>query len=269
MAVVTTTRPAVAPITPLTAVELRQALGHFVAPERVLTTPIDLIAFASDASFYRLIPRAVVLADGVDEIRSLFLFSHATGIPLTFRTAGTSLSGQAVTDGILVEVARYWRGLQVLDGGARVRVQPGVIGAHVNAALARYGRKMGPDPASISTCMVGGILSNNSSGMCCGVAQNAYHTLDSLRFVLPSGTEIDTADAAAEEKFADAEPELARGLLQLKQRIESNPALHQRIRAKYRMKNTTGYSLNAFIDFDRPLEIFEHVLIGSEGTLAF
>jgi len=269
MAVVTTTRPAPAPVSPLSAMEVRAALEGFIAPERVLTRPIDLIAFASDASFYRLIPRAIVLADGVDEIRSLFLFSHATGIPLTFRTAGTSLSGQAVTDGILVEVARHWRALEVLDGGAQVRVQPGVIGAHVNVALARYRRKMGPDPASISTCMIGGILSNNSSGMCCGVAQNAYHTLASLRFVLPSGTEIDTADPAAEEKFAAAEPELARGLMDLKRRIENNPALRQRIRAKYRMKNTTGYSLNAFLDFERPLEIFEHVLIGSEGTLAF
>src|SRR5690242_2518486 len=125
MAVVTTTRPAPAPVSPLSAIEIRVALEGFIAPERVLTRPIDLIAFASDASFYRLIPRAVVLADRVDEIRSLFLFSHATRIPLTFRTAGTSLSGQAVTDGILVEVARHWRALEVLDGGAQVRVQPG------------------------------------------------------------------------------------------------------------------------------------------------
>jgi D-lactate dehydrogenase len=269
MAVVTTTRPATQQVTSLSRWELKEALEHVIARERVLTRPIDLIAFASDASFYRLIPRAIVLANGVAEIRSLFLFSHATNIPLTFRTAGTSLSGQAVTDGILVEVARHWRGLEVLNSGAQVRVQPGVIGAHVNAALSRYGRKMGPDPASISTCMMGGILSNNSSGMCCGVVQNAYHTLASLRFILPSGTEIDTADPAAEEKFATEEPELARGLLELKRRIESNASLRDRIRAKYRMKNTTGYSLNAFIDFERPLEIFEHVMIGSEGTLAF
>ena len=269
MAVVTTTRPATAPVASLTPLELKTALNAIISPERVLTRPIDLIAFASDASFYRLIPRAVVLTNGVAEIQALFRLSHATGIPLTFRTAGTSLSGQAVTDGILVEVARHWRNIEVLDSGERVRVQPGVIGAHVNAALSRYGRKMGPDPASISTCMIGGILSNNSSGMCCGVTQNAYHTLASLRFVLPSGTEIDTADPAAEEKFAAAEPELAHGIMELKQRIESNPALRDRIRAKYRMKNTTGYSLNAFIDFDRPLEIFKHVMIGSEGTLAF
>jgi D-lactate dehydrogenase len=249
--------------------KLKEELGRIVEPSRVLTRPIDLIAFASDASFYRLIPKAVVLAQGIAEIQALFRFSHEQRIPITFRTAGTSLSGQAVTDGILVEVARHWKGLIVEDRGRKVRVQPGLIGGFVNSVLRPYGVKIGPDPASISTCMVGGILSNNSSGMCCGVSQNAYHTLDSLTFVLPSGTVINTADAHADEEFRAKEPKLAEGLLELKRQIESNPALYHRIRDKYRMKNTTGYSLNAFVDFERPVDIFEHVLIGSEGTLAF
>ncbi len=249
--------------------ELREALVRIVAPERVLTRPIELIAFASDASFYRLIPKAVVLAKGVEEIKALFRLSHEFRIPLTFRAAGTSLSGQAVTDGILVEVARHWRAVKIEEGGKKVRVQPGVIGGHVNQLLRPYGVKMGPDPASINACMMGGILSNNSSGMCCGVAQNAYHTLDSLKFALPSGTVIDTADPGAEEEFCAREAGLAEGLLELKEEIEANPVLRERIRAKYRMKNTTGYSLNAFVDFERPLDIFQHLLIGSEGTLAF
>ncbi len=249
--------------------ELRNALESFITPERVLTRPIDLIAFASDASFYRLIPRAVVLARGVEEVQALFRFSHDRRIPITFRTAGTSLSGQAVTDGILVEVARYWRQLKVEDAGKRVRVQPGVIGANVNVALRPYGAKMGPDPASISTCMLGGILSNNSSGMCCGVTQNAYHTVHALKFVLPSGTVIDGEDPRADEHFRAREPRIAAGLLELKREIENDARLRDRIRAKYRMKNTTGYSLNAFLDYERPVDIFQHVLIGSEGTLAF
>ncbi|HEY7677272.1 MAG TPA: FAD-binding and (Fe-S)-binding domain-containing protein [Candidatus Methylomirabilis sp.] len=244
-------------------------LARIVDRERVLARPIDLIAYASDASFYRLIPRAVVLARTIEEIQALFRFSHAHRIPLTFRAAGTSLSGQAITDGILVEVARYWRRVTVEEGGKKVRVQPGVIGAHVNHALKAFRAKMGPDPASINACMMGGILANNSSGMCCGVAQNAYHTLNSLTFVLPSGTVIDTADPRAEAIFREREPRLAQGLLDLKREIEANAALRERIRAKYRMKNTTGYSLNAFLDFDRPVEILAHLLVGSEGTLAF
>ena len=211
----------------------------------------------------------MVLAQGIAEIQALFRFSHERRIPVTFRTAGTSLSGQAVTDGLLVEVARYWKGLTVEDNGRKVRVQPGVIGGYVNTVLRPYGVKIGPDPASIGTCMIGGILSNNSSGMCCGVSQNAYHTIESLTFVLPSGRVINTADDRADEEFRVREPKLAGGLLDLKRQIEANSALRERIRAKYRMKNTTGYSLNAFIDFERPLDIFEHVLIGSEGTLAF
>ncbi len=251
------------------AEKLKQELGQIVEPARILTRPIDLVAFASDASFYRLIPKAVVLAQGVAEIQALFRFSHQQRIPITFRTAGTSLSGQAVTDGILVEVARHWKGLAIEDHGRKVRVQPGVIGGYVNTVLRPYGVKIGPDPASISTCMIGGILSNNSSGMCCGVSQNAYHTLDSLTFVLPSGTVIDTANVRADEEFRAKEPRLADGLVVLKRQIETNFPLYNRIRAKYRTKNTTGYSLNAFIDFERPVDIFQHVLIGSEGTLAF
>ncbi|HEX4424338.1 MAG TPA: FAD-binding and (Fe-S)-binding domain-containing protein, partial [Terriglobales bacterium] len=234
-----------------------------------MTRPIDLIAFSADASFYRLVPRAVVLARGVAEIQALFDFSHRQRIPLTFRAAGTSLSGQAITDGILVEVARNWRQAQVEAGGRQVRVQPGVIGGYVNRLLGVYGTKIGPDPASINACMMGGILSNNSSGMCCGVLQNAYHTLESLTFVLPSGTVIDTASAAADADFQSMEPMLANGLLQLKSEIHANPTLLENIRRKYKTKNTTGYSLNAFIDFERPVDIFQHLLVGSEGTLAF
>ena len=248
---------------------LRDLLDRIAEPSRVLTKPIERVAFASDASFYRLLPQAVVLTQGIDEVKALFALSQQQRIPLTFRAGGTSLSGQAVTDGILVEVARHWRGLTVEDGGKRVRVQPGVIGGQVNQALKAYRVKMGPDPASINACMMGGILANNSSGMCCGVTQNAYHTLHSLTFVLPSGTTINTAQPDADTVLREREPRLYQGLLDLRRRILAQPALAERIRAKYRMKNTTGYSLNAFLDFERPVEMLAHVLIGSEGTLAF
>ena len=253
----------------LSSSELRDVLVRIASPERVLTRPIELIAFAADASFYRLVPKAVVLANGPEEIKALFRFSHESQLPLTFRAAGTSLCGQAITDGILVEVARHWRKVSLEDGGKKVRVQPGVIGGQVNQLLRPYGVKLGPDPASINACMMGGILANNSSGMCCGVAQNAYHTLDSLTFVLPSGTTIDTADPSADEMFRAREPRLTQGIADLKAEIDANATLRDRIRAKYRMKNTTGYSLNALVDFERPIDIFQHLLIGSEGTLAF
>jgi D-lactate dehydrogenase len=248
---------------------LRPALERFLDPGQILDRPIELVAFAADASVYKLVPRAVVFPKGVEEIQGLFAHSRVSGVPMTFRAAGTSLSGQAISDGILAEVARYWRKVEVLDQGARVRVQPGVVGAQVNAALRAGRSKLGPDPASINTCTVGGILANNASGMCCGVAQNAYHTLESLTFVLPSGTVIDTGAPGADARFREKEPALAQGLLELKASIEADPALAGRIRSKYRTKNTTGYSLNAFLDFQTPVEIFRNLLVGSEGTLAF
>src|SRR5271157_6401359 len=254
---------------PVSSGEIKSSLASQIDGDRILIRPIDLIAFASDASFYRLIPKAVVLTKSLEEIESLFDFSQRSGIPMTFRAAGSSLSGQSISDGLLVEVARHWRELRVEESGKKIRVQPGVIGARANQLLAPYGAKIGPDPASIATCTLGGILSNNSSGMCCGVEQNAYHTLHSMKFMLPSGTVIDTSQPDADEQFHAREPQLARGVLELKARMERNAALRERVRNKYRMKNTTGYSLNAFLDFDKAVDIFRHVIIGSEGTLAF
>ena len=254
---------------PQTSASIKSSLSSLIDADRILIRPIDLIAFASDASFYRLIPKAVVLAKDEPEVERLFRFSQSVGIPITFRAAGSSLSGQSISDGLLVEVARNWKNATVEDGGNKIRLQPGVIGARANQLLAPFGAKIGPDPASIATCTIGGILSNNSSGMCCGVTQNAYHTLHSLRFMLPSGTVIDTAAPDADEKFHALEPQLAQGILELKAHIQALPQLSERIRRKYRMKNTTGYSLNAFVDYGRAVDIFQHLLIGAEGTLAF
>ncbi len=247
-------------------------------PWRILATELtqgiktDLstrVALASDASFYHLLPLAVARPVSEVEIAKLFAFSQHHQIPMTFRAAGTSLSGQAVTAGLLVDLSRHWRGVDVLEGGQKVQAQPGVVGGQLNALLRQYQRKIGPDPASINACMLGGILANNASGMCCGVAHNAYHSLDSLRFVLPSGQIFDSGKPEDAIRFEAECPSLAQGLLELRQQILDSPDLSQRIREKYRLKNTTGYSLNAFLDYSTPLEIFSHLLIGSEGTLAF
>jgi D-lactate dehydrogenase len=248
---------------------LADDLSRILPPDRILTRPIQRIAWAFDASFYRLIPRAVVFPEKIDEVRAIFRFSRDRRIPITFRAAGTSLSGQAVSDGILVEVARHWRNLRVEDDGSAIRVQPGVIGAHANLALRPYHRKIGPDPASLAACTLGGILANNSSGMCCGVARNAYHTIRSITFLLPSGTVIDTSDPEADAILLRDEPELTLGLIDLRRRVLADGLLTARIRAKYLTKNTTGYALNAFLDFERPAAILRNLLIGSEGTLAF
>jgi D-lactate dehydrogenase len=249
--------------------DIQEALLQILPKEKIKASISDRYSYASDASFYYLVPQAVVQPANLEDIKSLFQFSQTKGIPMVFRTGGTSLSGQAITDGILVDLSRYWQGAKVLDQGNFVQVQPGIIGGQVNQLLKTYGRKIGPDPASINAAMMGGILSNNSSGMCCGVVQNAYHTIKSMAFMLPDGSYFNSAEPADYTRFETEKSTLYQGILDLQSRLKSHPELVTSIRRKYQLKNTVGYGLNAFLDFEHPLDILVHLLIGAEGTLAF
>ncbi|HEV1996720.1 MAG TPA: FAD-binding and (Fe-S)-binding domain-containing protein [Candidatus Dormibacteraeota bacterium] len=238
-------------------------------PTQVKTRALDLHANAHDASHFLLIPQAVVVAGNADEVGQLLRASAAQGVPLTFRSGGTSLSGQAVTDGVLVDVRRNFKSIEVLDNGARVRVQPGVTVRALNARLAPYGRKFGPDPASEGSCTIGGVVANNSSGMACGTVDNTYKTLESVTVVLPSGTVVDTGAPDADERLRTLEPELHDGLLRLARRVRGNPASVATIQHQFSMKNTMGYGVNSLLDFERPADILAHLIVGSEGTLGF
>ena len=253
-------------MSPLDLAGLRSAVQDAA---QVKTRAIDLHANAHDASHFLLIPQAVVTAGNAAEVGGLLRASAAQGVPLTFRSGGTSLSGQAVTDGVLVDVRRNFRDIEVLDDGARVRVQPGVTVRALNARLARYGRKFGPDPASEAACTIGGVVANNSSGMNCGTVDNTYRTLESLTVVLPSGTVIDTGAPDADQKLRALEPELYEGLARLSARVRNNADSVRRIRQQFSMKNTMGYGLNSLLDFQAPVDIMAHLIVGSEGTLGF
>jgi D-lactate dehydrogenase len=248
---------------------LRGDLIALLGADRVLTRASDIVRYASDASPYRLFPKAVVMAHEADDVAKVLAYARRTATPVTFRAGGTSLNGQGQTDGILVDVRRYFRGVEVLDGGTRARVKPGTVLGHANRMLASHGYKLGPDPASTDIACVGGVIANNSGGMRCGVTHDSYRTVSALTFTLASGTVIDTAADGAEERFAAAEPDLARGLVEIRDEILADPELTERIRRKFEIKNTTGYRLCAFLDAETPLEIFRRLLVGSEGTLAF
>jgi D-lactate dehydrogenase len=246
-----------------------QILEEIFPKERIRSRLIDLVSYASDAGFYHLVPKAVVQPVTEEEIVRLFKFSHTHQVPMVFRTGGTSLSGQAVTDGILVDLSRYWDKIEILNDGAGVKVQPGIIGARVNQYLKKYQRKIGPDPSSISAAMMGGILSNNASGMCCGVEKNSYHTTRFIRFILPDGQIFSTAIKEDYDRFLVSCKDVSETLINLRKQVLAQQQLYTRIREKYKTKNTVGYSLNALIDFEHPLDILAHLLIGGEGTLAF
>lgn len=233
------------------------------------TRAIDLHANAHDASHFLLVPEALVVARDAAEVGRLLRSSAAAGVPLTLRSGGTSLSGQGVTDGVLVDVRRNFRSIEVLDDGRRVRVQPGATVRQVNARLGKLGRKLGPDPASESACTIGGVVANNSSGMACGINGNTYRTLESLTVVLPSGSVVDTGAPDAGARLRHQEPDLFEGLLRLRDRIRGNPESERTLLHQFSMKNTMGYGLNSFLDYDEPEQILAHLVIGSEGTLGF
>lgn len=255
---------------------LRLAAGERVAARlkgrirgAIHTDPLMTYAWSGDASSYRLIPAVVVFVNSEDEVRAVFEAARAEGLPVTFRAAGTSLSGQAVTDGVLAVLGDGWRKLDVLDGAEKITLGPAIIVAEANRALKRFDRKIGPDPASQATCKIGGVVNNNSSGMCCGVAQNTYHTMARLRIVLVDGTMLDSGDEASCAAFRLSHAGMLEQLHALHREVMADPELVGLIREKYRIKNTVGYSLNALVDYHDPLDILIHLMVGSEGTLGF
>lgn len=248
---------------------IEKSLLEFLPPERVKTRYIDRVSYGADAGFYFLLPQAVVKPVSEEEVVRLFAFSHQHAVPLVFRTGGTSLSGQSITDGILVDLSQFWNKIAIEENGSLVRVQPGITGAMVNGWLKKYRRKIGPDPSSINAAMMGGILSNNSSGMCCGVSLNAYHTTRFIKFILPNGKSFSTEIADDYVRFEKECGDIFNELAAIRKEITSNPQLFETIRRKYITKNTVGYAINAFIDHEHPLDIMSRLLIGGEGTLAF
>jgi D-lactate dehydrogenase len=249
--------------------KLKDILSVSIDPKRILTNPLQTLAYGTDASFYRLIPKIVILAHDEGEVIEIIKQAKALDIALTFRAAGTSLSGQAITDSVLVVATHGWKNQELFDNNQKVKLEPGIIGARANIFLAPHGLKIGPDPASIGAAMIGGIVANNASGMCCGTAQNSYQTIADIRIVLHDGTILDTADAGNVATFKKTQPTLIQEIESLRDQIKGNETLYNQIKNKFKIKNTTGYSINALVDYHDPIDIIKHLMVGSEGTLAF
>lgn len=244
-------------------------LGKVIDTATIWHDPLHTLAHGTDASLYRLIPRIVVKARNEDEVRHILKCCSSLDIPVTFRAAGTSLSGQAITDSVLLIAGEEWRKYRISDDAKEITLQPGITGGRANALLAPYGRKIGPDPASLNAALIGGIAANNASGMCCGTAENSYRTLTGIRVIFADGSVLDTRDKSSRDSFAEGHSSFLAGIGMLAREVATNNVLSEKIRKKFKIKNTTGYSLNALVDFSDPFEIIEHLIIGSEGTLAF
>ncbi|ASG69009.1 4Fe-4S ferredoxin [Francisella halioticida] len=250
--------------------EFKSKVSDFLGDNQIVENKLLRYAYSTDASLYRMVPKLVLIVKKEHEVIQIINLASQYDIKLTFRTAGTSLSGQAVTDEVLVVLAPdSWLDYQILNNGEKIKLQPSIIGAEANKYLKIYDRKIGPDPGSINTAKIGGIIANNSSGMCCGTAKNSYATLSSMRVVFADGVVLDTADKTSIINFKENRKYFVNLILNIQQQIKGNLELIESITKKFAIKNTSGYSLNAFLDFDDPIKIIERLIIGSEGTLGF
>ena len=240
-----------------------------ICKDRVYTDHLRRYAYGVDASCYSYLPKVVVKAEDEREVRRLIRLCQQCGTPFTFRAAGSSLSGQCSSEDVLIVCNDGFKKMEVIDDGKALKCECGVIGSDANELLKPYNRKIGPDPATLATALVGGILNNNSSGMCCGTAQNSYKTIRSIRVVLLDGTVLDTSDKKSIEQFLREKPQMVEDILQLRKEILADEELTHLIHHKYKIKNTTGYGLNSLVDFEDIIDIINHLFIGSEGTLGF
>ena len=245
------------------------AVRAFVPKTAVYTDGLRRFAWGTDAGFYRLVPKIVIRSSNEKEVSRILRAASKYDVPVTFRAAGTSLSGQSISDSVLVVAGKNWERYKVSEDGERITLEPGIIGSRVNAILKPYGRKFGPDPASIGSCMVGGIVMNNASGMSCGTHANSDKELESVRMVFADGSVLDTGDEASREAFRAGHPDFIKGIEELRDEILADKELSDRIRYKYSIKNVTGLNIFPFVRFQDPFDIMAHLLVGSEGTLAF
>lgn len=249
--------------------DLYESLIRTIDKNRIFHDHMHTLAYGTDASFYRLIPKLVIRAKDENEVSFILRECSARRIPVTFRAAGTSLSGQAITDSVLVIAGNNWKNFSLNENASVIRLQPGVTGGRANSVLLPFGRKIGPDPASVNSAMIGGIAANNASGMCCGTSENSYKTVSGIRIVLADGSLLDTGSQKSKDEFRKTHQQLLSEIESLGKSARDNKELADRIARKYKMKNTTGYSLNALTDYTDPFDIIEHLMIGSEGTLGF
>ena len=245
------------------ASDLRAAIGA----DKVKDDYSTLTAYAVDASIYRMTPKAVVLVESESDIAATVQYAVQRGIPLTPRAAGTNLTGSAIGAGIILDVSRLNRVLELNCEERWARVQPGIVLAELNKRLARDGLLFGPDPSSGDMCKLGGMLANNSSGPHTLRYGSVKDNVKALRVCLQSGEWLDAKSYGLDDPQCRQLLQIHRPLHDLKILLQDNAALIAQKRPTI-SKNSCGYNLFGLVDglahgcFDLP-----KLFVGSEGTL--
>ena len=247
----------------------------------LLYDEVSRLIYATDASAYRQKPLAIALPKHKNDIRNIIIWSRENKIPITPRTAGTSLAGQVVSEGLIVDVSRYMnRIIEVNKAEKWVRVEPGVILDELNQYLKPSGLFFGPETSTSNRCMMGGMLGNNA----CGAHSILYgstrdHTLE-VSTILSDGSEAGFNNLTTKEFENKCTGEsLESDIYRSIRKILTNESNKESIRADYPdpviPRRNTGYALDLLLKSDvftpgekEPFN-FSRLLAGSEGTLAF
>src|SRR6476646_8319820 len=224
-------------------------------------------AYAVDASMYRMEPQAIALVESEDDIHRLLRYAAARGIPVTARAAGTNLTGSAIGSGIILDVSRLNRVLELNREERWARVQPGIVLAELNKGLGRHGLLFGPDPSSGDMCKLGGMLANNSSGPHTLRYGAVKDNVAALRVCLQSGDWLDAKAYGLDDPACSNLLKVHRPLHDLRSLLQDHAELIAQKRPTV-SKNSCGYNLFGLADglargcFDLP-----KLFVGSEGTL--
>ncbi|MBK8945151.1 MAG: FAD-binding oxidoreductase [Ignavibacteriae bacterium] len=211
-----------------------------IPQNRIFEDELNTLAYGTDASFYRLIPKIVVKVISEDEIIFIINSCNKFKIPITFRASGTSLSGQSISDSVLLVADRSWNKIKISECKTKITLEPAVLGGRANLELSKFNKKIGPDPASINAATVCGIASNNASGMTSGIKNNAYNTVSEMRIVFPNGKILDTSNADQKLKFIEENRKLIVELLNLSIELNQNEICRNKIKKKYQIKKHYG-----------------------------
>jgi FAD/FMN-containing dehydrogenase/Fe-S oxidoreductase len=242
-------------------------LERLLGPQRVLSDFPTLTSYSIDAGIYKITPRAVVQVKESADLESVLTYARTHHVPLTGRSAGTNLTGNAIGEGIILEFSGLNKILEINPEERWVRVQPGMIYAELNKYLESFGLMFAPDPSSGEMCKIGGMLGNNAAGPHTLKYGATKDNVLSMEVYLADGKRLavrsyDLNDPASKRLFTE-HPQL-QGILDL---VRQNKSLIQSKKPRV-TKNSSGYNLFALADgLDQGRFDLTKLFVGSEGTL--